>query len=148
MRVPSRSSGGLLATISNAEPRPTTAADGADQPRVASLVLPFVAIALHALEGRRWAGANRLRCPGRLGPSALNATAYPRCTICDHVEIATARYGRVGCRTGRAGRPRGRSRQISSERAAPCQRYRKFESGSLQERVSELSVPGFGFPPR
>ena len=36
IRVPSRSSGGLLATISDAEPRPTTAADGADQPRVAT----------------------------------------------------------------------------------------------------------------
>src|SRR5271169_2790820 len=46
-------------------------ADGADQPRVASLVLPFVAIALLALKGRRWAGANRLGAPGDLRPQHL-----------------------------------------------------------------------------
>jgi hypothetical protein len=128
-RLPKFGCRAVLAAVSwppfqTRSPTDDRAPDGADQPRVASLALPFVAIALLALEGRRWAGADRLGAPGDLGPQHL--TAYPRCNICDHVEIATARYGRVGCRTGRAGRPRGRSRQISSERAAPCQRYRKI----------------------
>jgi hypothetical protein len=100
----------------------TTAADGADQPRVASLVLPFVAIALLALEGRRRAGANRLAAPADLGPQhrTQRRTLGVTSAITSKLRPHALRAGRL-------------SHRQSRETSGPKPPNKLTESGSLRE---------------